>query len=139
MLTSTQEQELLDALADAERAGDAAAIESAVNGLALYYVAMENPLAAVPFWARGAELVAKSTGSDSAEFATYLHNMAAYCLIPAGLHNNARVTLLKSKQLYALHFQADARCVRDVNELLNGIMEPGTAEPGAAADGGRRP
>jgi hypothetical protein len=121
MLTPTEAHELLDVLAVAEQAGDAAAIESAVIRLALYYVATKNPLAAVPFWRRGAELVAKSTAPNSAELAPYLHNMAAYCLIPAGLHDEARATLLRAKELYALHFRADARFVRHVDELLNEI------------------
>ena len=123
MLTPTLERELLDALADAERGGDGAAIESAVNSLALYYVAAENPLAAARFWRCGAELVSKSTAPDSAEIATYLHNMAAYCLIPAGLHDEARAALRRAKEIYAVHFKADAGFVRDVDERLNEIGE----------------
>jgi len=45
----------------------------------------------------------------------------AWCLIPAGLREEARAALLKSKELYDLHFRADARFVRDVDELLNEI------------------
>jgi len=121
MSTPAKERELIDALADAERHGDGAAIENAVTRLALFYVAAGDPLAAVPFWHRGAELVAHRTSPDSPEFATYLHNMAAYCLIPAGLRDEARATLLRSKKLYALHFHADASFVRNVDELLYGL------------------
>ena len=123
MLTLTKEKELLAALAGAERIGNAEAIEGAINELALFYVATENYLAAAPFWRRGVELVAKSTAPDSAEFATYLHNMAAYCLIPAGPHGEARTMLVKSKEVYAVHFHGDAQFVRDVDELLNEISQ----------------
>ena len=50
-------------LAVAEEVGDTAAIEGAVNGLALYYVAMDNVLAAVPFWRRGARPGRKEHGA----------------------------------------------------------------------------
>jgi hypothetical protein len=122
-MTPTEEQRLLDALAVAEETGDIAVIECAVNGLALYYLATDNVLAAVPFWRRGADLIEMSTAPDSRELATYLHNMAALCLIPAGLREEAEAMLQKSKQLYNLHFQADARCMRDVDELLNEIKD----------------
>jgi hypothetical protein len=120
-MTPTKEQELLDALRCAEQSGDAPVIENAVSGLALYYVATEQFVSAVPFWRRGADLLARSTAPDSAEVATYLHNMAARCLIPAGLLDEARATLRRSKDLYAVHFRADAGCVRDIDELLNKI------------------
>ncbi len=118
MLDTTKEQELLKALQIAERRADGSAIEQAVGGLALFYVATEQFSSAVPFWRRGAKLLAASTAPDSAELATYLHNMAATCLIPAGLREEARSTLMRATELYRLHFRSDAPWVKDVEELL---------------------
>ena len=108
----------MEALQTAERGADGSAIEQAVSHLALFYVATEQFSAAVPFWRRGAELLAVSTAPDSAELATYLHNMAATCLLPAGLRDEAHATLMRARELYRLHFSSDARCVQDVEELL---------------------
>src|SRR6266851_9473218 len=118
MLDSPKELELLNALQSAEKSGKATPIEGAVSKLALYYVATNQFLAAVPFWRRGASLLARSTAPDSRELATYLHNMAADCLIPAGLYDAARVTLLRVKEIYAHHFQGDTQFVRHIDELL---------------------
>jgi hypothetical protein len=118
MLNATKEQELLEALQVAERRADRLAIEQAVSQLALFYVATEQFSAGVPFWRRGAELLEMSTAPDSAELATYLHNMAATCLIPAGLRDEAHATLMRARELYRLHFRADAPWVKDVEELL---------------------
>jgi hypothetical protein len=93
VLPPTKEQELLEALRCAEESGDGQAIESAVSSLALYHaVVLERFVVAAPFYRRGAELLAK-TAPDSLELATYLHNMAFNCLIPAGLLDEARSTL----------------------------------------------
>ena len=121
MLDSTKELELLNALQSAEKSGEATTIEGAVNNLALYYVVTNQFLAAVPFWRRGASLLARSTAPDSRELATYLHNMVALCLIPAGLDDEARVTLLRAKEIYARHFKGDAQFVCQIDELLRQI------------------
>ena len=118
MLNATKEQELLEALQMAERRGDGSAIEQAVGYLALFYVATKQFSAAVPFWRRGAELLAVRTAHDSSELATYLHNMAASCLIPAELRDEAYAALMRAREIYRLHFSADARCVQEVEELL---------------------
>jgi cell wall assembly regulator SMI1 len=116
-----KEQELLAALEHAERTEDVQAVENAVNGLALCYVASRKFLAAGPFWRRVAELLAKSTTPDSAELGIYLHNMAAFCLIPAGLLVEARKALLRSREIYGAHFAHDREFVRHVDDLLNQI------------------
>ena len=121
MLNPAKEQELLDKLRSAEQSADATAIESAVAGLALYYSVTEQFLAAVPLWRRGAELLAKSTAPDSCELAAYLHNMAAMCLIPADLRNEARTTLKRSRELYGIYFPPDATPLLQVEALLNEI------------------
>ena len=116
--STIKEQELLEALQMAEGRADSLAIEQAVGQLALFYIATNRFSAAVPFWRRGAELLAVSTAPDSAELATYLHNMAAICFMPAGLRDEARATLLRARELYRRHFSSDAQCLKDVEELL---------------------
>jgi hypothetical protein len=118
MFSPTKEQELLEALQMAERRADKSAIEQAVSQLALFYVATEQFSTAVPFWRRGAELLEVSTAPDSVELATHLHNMAASCLLPAGLRDEAHATLMRARELYRLYFSSDTRCVQDVEELL---------------------
>lgn len=120
MLNSGKEQELLSELRSAEKSSDAAAIESAVASLALYYSVTDQFLAAAPFWRRGAELLAR-TAADSCELGTYLHNMAVMCLIPAGLRDEARTTLKRSSEIYGLHLRPDARPLCEVNQLLDEI------------------
>ena len=117
----TKERQLLAALDRAEESADSAAIESAVSQLSLYYVTTEQFSIAVPFWRRGAELLAQSTSRRSTELAAYLHNMAATCLIPGGLLDEARTTLRRSKELYRLHLRSDTGPIRDVDELLRRI------------------
>jgi len=121
MVNPPKEQELLNALYCAEQSTNAALIESAVSGLAIYYAVTKQFLTAAPFWRRGAELLIKGTARDSCELATYLHNMAAMCLIPAGLHDEARATLKRSKELYELYFGSDAKPMSEVDELLHEI------------------
>src|SRR5690349_15822852 len=116
MLNATKEQELLEALQVAEHRADRLAIEHAVSQLAFFYVTTEQFSTAVPFWRRGAELVAASTAPDSVELATYLHNMAASCLMPAGLRAEANATLTRARELYQRHFSSDAQCVKDVEK-----------------------
>ena len=49
------------------------------------------------------------------------NNMAAMCLIPAGMHDEARATLKRSKELYELYFGSDAKPMSEVDELLHEI------------------
>ena len=86
--------------------------------MALFYVASDEFSSAVPFWRRGAELLALGTAPHSAEVATYLHNMAATCLIPAGLLDEAHITLQKARAIYAVHFRDDATCIKEIDKLL---------------------
>jgi len=102
----------------AECRADGPAIERAVNHLALFYVSTQQFAAAAPFWRRGVELLEVSAAPSSAELATYLHNMAATCLIPAGLRGEAHATLVRARRLYRLHFCSDAPWVKDVEEFL---------------------
>jgi tetratricopeptide (TPR) repeat protein len=118
MLNAKKETELLEALQKAEQTQDGFSIDKAVNLLALYYVVTEQFSAAIPFWRRGAEFLAASTAPDSRELATYLHNMAFYCLIPAGMRDEAYAVLTKARELYQRHFGSDDQCVKDVDELL---------------------
>jgi hypothetical protein len=120
-MNSNKEQQLLDALRAAERSGDSASIEHALGGLSLYYAVHERFADAAPYWRRQAFLVEQTTAPDSREFGTFLHNMAATCLIPAGLVAEARATLLRAKQIYALHFKPEDAGTRQVDELLHDL------------------
>jgi hypothetical protein len=118
-MNSTKEQELLDALTAAERSGDAGSIEDALGGLSLYYVVHERFAEAAPYWRRQALLVEQTTAPDSREFGTFLHNMAATCLIPAGFVEEARATLLRAQEIYSLHFRPEDVGIRQVEQLLH--------------------
>jgi hypothetical protein len=122
-INPTKEQELLNALRRAEELADLDLLEGAVNRLSLYYVGTNQFLTAAPYWRRGAELVEKLTAPYSLELATYLRTMATLCLLPAGLLDEARATLQKSKKLYAVHYGADAQPVRDMDQQLKGLGE----------------
>jgi hypothetical protein len=116
----TKEQELLDALKAAELSGDAISIESALGGLALYYSVVQERFAeAAPYWQRQALLVERTTAPDSRELGTLLHNMAAMCLIPAGLVADARAALLRAKGIYVLQFGPEDSSIRQVEQLLD--------------------
>ena len=120
-MNSTNEQELLDALRAADRSGDTASVEQALGRLSLHYVAHQRFAAAVPYWRRQASLVKQTTAADSQELGTFLHNMAAVCLIPAGLTSEARATLLRAKEIYALHFTPEDAGIRQVDQLLHDL------------------
>jgi hypothetical protein len=116
-----KEEELLEALRFAEEAEDAAAIERAVGKLSLYYMVEGRYSTAATYWERGAVLLERTTAADSQELGTYLHNMAALVLIPAGMTEGARSALVRARQIYSLHFKADAKFVLDVEQLLREI------------------
>jgi hypothetical protein len=120
-MNSTNEQELLDALRAAERSGDAVSIERALGRVSLYYVAHQHFATAAPFWRKQALLVEQTTDADSRELGTFLHNMAAMCLIPAGLVAEARATLLRAKEIYALHFKPEDADIRQLDQLLHDL------------------
>lgn len=112
-----REQEFLAALRVAEQANDPEALEGEGNGPALFYTFREQFQTAAPYWRRGAELTARSTAPDAREFATYLHNMAERCLIPAGLREEARTLLRRVREIYGLHFRSEVRVVRESGGL----------------------
>jgi hypothetical protein len=117
-MNSTKEQEMLDALGAADRSGDAASIEHPLGRIALYYAVQERFAEAVPCWRRLALLV-EQTAPDSPGFGTLLHNMAAMCLIPAGLLPEARATLLRAKEIYAPHLRPEDAGIRQVEQPLH--------------------
>lgn len=119
MLSTPKEHELLEALQTAESRSDSSEIKGAVTGLALFYMTTGQFSIAATFWRRGAELLATRTAADSAELATYLHNMAALCLMPGGMRSEAHDTLMRARELYQHHFNSDAPCLKDVEELLD--------------------
>jgi hypothetical protein len=117
-MNPTEEQELLAALKAAERSGDAVAVEQALGRVSLYYVGHERFAEAAPYWRRQALLVEQTTAADSRELGTFLHNMTVACLIPAGLMAEARATLSRAKEIYALHFKPEDAGIRQVDQLL---------------------
>jgi hypothetical protein len=122
MSRAAKEEEFLAAFQSAQRSGDPVALESAVSSLALYYVAMDQFLVAA-LWRQGAELLAVSTAPDSRELATYLYNMAALCLIPAGLRDEARCVLTRSSEIHARHFRDDDPVLRNIRVLIHELQE----------------
>lgn len=102
------EQELLDALRVAEQSDDLVAIEQAVSRISLFYTAVERFSDAAHYWQKGALLLARTTGPDSSELATHLLNMATLCLVPGGMLEQARSTLVRAQEIFTLHFGPDA-------------------------------
>lgn len=121
-MNPASEQELLDALRVAERSGASVAIEQAVSRLSLFYTAAEQLATAAPYWQKGALLVEQTTAPDSHELATYLHNMAACCLVPGGMIDQARAALVRAQDIYSLHFSPDAEVFRDIQQRLHDIQ-----------------
>ena len=121
-LNPASEQELLDALQVAEQSGEIVAIEQAVSRLSLFYTAAERFADAAPYWQKGALLVEQTTAPDSRELATYLHNMAASCLVPGGMIEQARSTFVRAQAIYSLHFNPDAEVFRDIRQRLHEIQ-----------------
>jgi hypothetical protein len=120
-MNSNSEQELLGALHKAEESADSGSIVNALGSLSLYYVSQRRYTTALPYWRRQAELVEQTTAGDSRELGTFLHNMAAMCLIPAGLVGEARVVLLRAKEIYGFHFKPEDTGVRQVEKLLHDL------------------
>lgn len=121
-MNSASEQELLDTLQVAEQSRDIVAIEQAVSRLAVFYTAAERFANAAPYWRQGALLVEQTTAPDSRELATYLHNMAAFCLVPGGLVEQARSAFMRAQAIYSLHVSPDAEVFRDIRQRLYEIQ-----------------
>jgi len=115
------EQQRLDSLRAAETSGDASSLEGALGKVASYYVVQRAYAIAAPYWQRQAMLLEQMTASDSRELGTFLHNMAALCLIPAGQFAEARAALVRAKEVYRLHFGPEDDLVRQVDKLIHGI------------------
>lgn len=118
-MNSTKEQELLNALEAAEQSGDVVRIEHALGELSLYYVVHERFADAAPYWRRQVLLLEQTTSANSRELGTFLHNMAATCLIPSGLVDEARAALLRAKEIYSVHFRPEDSGIRQVEQLLH--------------------
>jgi hypothetical protein len=122
--SSIREKELLDALAVAEKTADIAAVKSTVSVLGLYYALEEQPIKALPYWRRGEELLTNSTAPDAFELACYLHNMVEMCLIPGGMKEEAKVTLRRVKEIYALYYRPEMEDFKRINQLLTELDTP---------------
>jgi hypothetical protein len=118
-LNPINEQHLVNALRAAEQSGDALSIESALGGLSLYYIMQERYAEALPYWHRQASLVKQTTSAESRELGVFLYNMAAMCLVPAGLLTEARVTLLRAKEIYLHHLKPEDDGIRQIDRLLH--------------------
>lgn len=66
-------------------------------------------------------MVMETTSPTSREFGTFLHTMAVFCLIPAGLNAEARSTLQRVRDIYALQFPPEDKGRQEAAQLLQSL------------------
>jgi hypothetical protein len=115
------QQELIQAITDAEASGDRGRLQLALGTYALFLSMAERFGEAQPLWDRSTALLAETTSPYACEVGTFMLNKVEYHLLPAGRTGEARVDLQRVKDIWSQYFQPDSPEMRTVERQLNDL------------------